>query len=52
MYRATCIHRVGRTARWEGGRGAFAEFFIDNLMVRIHIIIEMILVDRPCAMGI
>ena len=27
------------------------EFFIDNLMVRIHLIIEMILVDRPCAMG-
>ena len=28
------------------------EFFIDNLLVRIHVIIEMILVDRPCAMGI
>ena len=28
------------------------EFFIDNLLVRIHLIIEMILVDRPCAMGI
>ena len=27
------------------------EFFIDNLLVRIHLIIEMILVDRPCAMG-
>ena len=26
------------------------EFFIDNLLVRIHLIIEMILVDRPCAM--
>ena len=25
------------------------EFFIDNLLVRIHLIIEMILVDRPCA---
>ena len=24
------------------------EFFIDNLLVRIHLIIEMILVDRPC----
>ena len=23
------------------------EFFIDNLMVRIHFIIEIILVDRP-----
>ena len=27
------------------------DFFIDNLLVRIHLIIEMILVDRPCAMG-
>jgi len=24
-------------------------FFIDNLLVRIHLIIEMILVDRPCS---
>ena len=28
------------------------EFFIDNLLVRIHLIIEMILVDRPCAMAV
>jgi len=28
------------------------EFFIDNLLVRIHLIIEMVLVDRPCAMGV
>jgi hypothetical protein len=28
------------------------EFFIDNLLVRIHSIIEMIFVDRPCAMGV
>ena len=27
-------------------------FFIDNLLVRIHLIIEMILVDRPRAMGV
>ena len=27
------------------------EFFIDNLLVRIHLIIQMILVDQPCAMG-
>ena len=27
------------------------EFIIDNLLVRIHEIVEMILVDRPCAMG-
>ena len=26
------------------------EFFIGNLLVQIHFIIEMILVDRPCAM--
>ena len=28
------------------------EFFIDNLLVRIQLTIEMILVDRPCAMGV
>jgi 50S ribosomal subunit-associated GTPase HflX len=28
------------------------EFFIDNLPVRIHLIIEIISVDRPCAMGV
>ena len=28
------------------------EFFIDNLLVRIHFIIEMISVNRPCAMGV
>ena len=28
------------------------EFFIDNLLVRIHFIIEMSLVDRRCAMGV
>ena len=28
------------------------EFFFVNLLVRIHSIIEMILVDRPCAMGV
>jgi hypothetical protein len=28
------------------------EFFIDNLLVRIHLIIRMIEVDRPCAMGV
>ena len=27
------------------------EFFVDNILVRIHSINEMILVDRPCAMG-
>ena len=28
------------------------EFFIYNLLVRIHLIIQIILVDRPCAMGV
>ena len=28
------------------------EFFIENLPVRIHLIIEMILVDRACNMGV
>ena len=26
------------------------EFFVDNLLVRVHVIIEMFVVDRPCAM--
>ena len=28
------------------------EIFIDNLLVRVHLIIEMIFVDRPCATGV
>jgi len=28
------------------------EFFSVNLLVRIHLIIEMILVDRTCTMGV
>jgi len=28
------------------------EFLLDNLMVLIHSIIEMISVDRPCAMEV
>ena len=28
------------------------EFCMDNLLVRIHFIVEIILVDRPCAMGV
>ena len=27
------------------------EFLIDNILVRIHSIIQMILVDQSCAMG-
>ena len=29
-----------------------ARVFIDNLLVRFHMIVGMILVDRPCAMGV
>ena len=32
------------------GLGRESEFFVDNLLVRIHLIIEIILVDRPYAM--
>ena len=42
---AECSKRTFTTCRER-------EFFIDNLLVRIHLIIEMISVDRPCAMGI
>ena len=28
------------------------EFFIDNPLVQIHFLVEMTLVDRPCAMVI
>ena len=28
------------------------EFSIDNPLVQIHLVIEKILVDRPCAMGL
>ena len=28
------------------------EFIFDHLLVQIYLIIEMILVDRPCAMGV
>ena len=28
------------------------QFFFDNILVRIYFIFEMILADRPCAMGV
>jgi hypothetical protein len=28
------------------------EFFIDNLLVQIRLIIEMDFADRPCAVGV
>ena len=50
----------GKEARLSGGGRRFLfvevaaekEIFIDNLLVRDHLIIEMILVDRPCATGV
>ena len=39
-------------ARWvRRGINTEREIFIDDLLVRVHLIIEMILVDRPCAKG-
>ena len=41
--------RVARTTGFKGER----EFFIDDQLVRIHLIMsEMFLVDRPRAMGV
>ena len=40
--------RLGQHPRPEGQRER--ELLIDDLLVRIHLIIEMTLVDRPCAM--
>jgi len=33
-------------------RSAERDFLIDKLLVRIHLIIEMILVDQPCVIGV
>ena len=44
--RLKCPHEGPRVAKREG------KFFVDNLLVRIHLITEMILVDRFCAMGV
>jgi hypothetical protein len=43
-----------RSSCWPGAARAVRarEFFIDNLLVRIHLIIEMILSDRLCATGV
>ena len=34
------------------GGGREKEFFIANLLVRIHLIVDIISVDRPCAKGV
>ena len=39
-------------ARIYNSAGYSREFFIVNLLVRINLIIELISVDRPCAMGV
>ena len=55
------LDTIGRHAEAHGGVLAMAgktitpkerEFLIDNLLVRVYLIIEMILVDRHCAMGV
>ena len=32
--------------------GLKKDLFSDNLLVQIHLIIEIVLVERPCAMGV
>ena len=50
------LQAVKADAYWScelrGALQALREFSIDNLLIRIHLIVEMILEDRPCAMGI
>ena len=52
----TCGPHRTPISLWLAAKGVCAqserEFFVENLQVRIHLIIEMILVDRPCAMGV
>jgi len=61
VYHSTLGLREIQKKKKDGGRAGARtlgkgcrerEFFIDNLMVRIHLILERILVDRPCAMGV
>ena len=42
------VGRLGQMEALESER----EHFFDNPLVRIHFIIEMILVDRPCAIEV
>ena len=44
--------RILRVEPPPGGGGRENELFIDSLLVRINLIIEMILVDWPCAMEV
>ena len=45
-----CGHTAGYKAIFGGP--SESEIFIDNLLVRVHWTIEMIVVERPCAMGV
>ena len=47
-----CIMLFCHGARGLVGRSGGRDFVIDNLQVRIHLIIEMILVDLHCAMEV
>ena len=40
------------TSRYDSAAAIQREIFIDNLLVGIYLIIEIILVDRPCAEGV
>ena len=48
------LKRMGGNLAMAGKKGTpkEREFLIDNLLVRVYLIIEMILVDRHCAMGV
>ena len=51
----TALRRTRQSQPATRQKSTFAperEFCIDNLLVRIHFIIEMSLVDWPCAMGV
>jgi len=37
---------------WLRLEGSEREIFIDNVLVRVHWIIEMVVAERPCAMGV
>jgi len=54
--RYPCIgaHRFGKPGLFPVPKlaGGEREIFIDNLLVRVHWITEMIVVQRPCAMGV
>ena len=42
----------GALLRDAARRSVQRDFFLDNLLVRIHLIVKMSLVDRPCDMAI